>query len=150
MKGKCLCGSVTIVAPSRRQVGGCHCDACRRWGGGPAFAIECGSDVEIHGREHVESYRSSDWAERGFCRRCGTHLYYRYLPRSTYAIPAGIFGDVEGLELSHQLFIDRKPPYYALANETATLSHDEAMSAIRKDRADAAAEPKQGDGPGAG
>lgn len=126
MKGSCLCGLVTITSTDRTSVDVCHCGMCRRWGGGPMFAIEC-EQVEIDGREHVASYRSSDWAERGFCRDCGTHLYYRFLESGSYAVPAGLFQDMQGLELTGQIFIDKKPGYYALANKTSTMTEDEVI-----------------------
>lgn len=95
------------------------------------FAIDC-ENVEIDGREHITNYRSSDWAERGFCRHCGTHLYYRFVANGSLAAPAGLFQDVRGLELTSQIFIDRKPGYYALANRTPTLTEDEVIERYGK------------------
>ncbi|GAA5234786.1 GFA family protein [Verticiella sediminum] len=129
MQGQCLCGAVTITVPDdHSQVGVCHCGACRRWGGGPLFAISLDSGVEIGGREHITEYRSSAWARRGFCRHCGTHLYYRGEKGPSCAVPAGLFSDAQGLVLSAQIFIDRKPDYYALANETPTLTEQEVLA----------------------
>src|SRR5204862_150671 len=76
LEGKCLCGAVQVrIAPPGPHVGACHCGMCRRWGGGPALSLRLVPDPEIEGAEHVVRYPSSDWAERGFCRTCGTHLF---------------------------------------------------------------------------
>lgn len=129
MQGHCLCGAVTISAPQRTGVSVCHCGMCRRWGGGPLFALECGSGVAIEGGEHVVSYRSSAWAERAFCRRCGTHLYYRMLEGGSYAIPAGLLDDASGFALAMQIFIDEKPAYYSLAEPVPSLTGAQVSAA---------------------
>lgn len=75
--GRCLCGAVSFVADDvAAEVHSCHCDMCRRWNGGPAFATSVGR-VTFEGEENVSRYDSSAWAERGFCTRCGTNLFYR-------------------------------------------------------------------------
>ncbi len=51
-------------------------------------------------------------AERGFCKKCGSHLFYRLKQNSQYYIPVGIFDNDEGLVFEHQVFIDEKPEYY--------------------------------------
>ena len=116
MKGKCLCGSIEIETPDQNDVGLCHCSVCRRWAGGPMFAVHCGSEVSFSGKK-PSRYQSSDWAERGFCPDCGTHLFYHLLPGNEYILPAGLFQD-QDFHLSSEIFIDEKPVYYELKNET--------------------------------
>ena len=58
-------------------MGTCRCSMCRKWGGGPFFALDGQQAVTISGEEHVRRYGSSEWAERAFCSECGTHLFYR-------------------------------------------------------------------------
>ena len=65
MKGKCLCGAIEVVADDHAEVGLCHCSMCRRWSGGPMFAVHCGAGVAFNGAA-AKAYRSSEWAERGF------------------------------------------------------------------------------------
>ena len=67
------------------------------------------------------AYRSSDWAERGFCATCGTHLFYHLLPSDEYILPAGLFQD-QAFRLASQIFIDEKPDFYELRNDTPTLT----------------------------
>lgn len=126
MNAHCLCGAVRFSCPDAREIGACHCGFCRRWGGGPLLAVHCGPDVKFEATDQVEAYASSDWAQRGFCKRCGTHLYYKLLPTGEYFIPAGTF-ETDAFEIATQLFIDRKPDYYAFANQTATLTEQEVI-----------------------
>ena len=96
-RGRCLCGAVEALAKGVSQsVGACHCTTCRRWGGGPLLAVDCGREVTFTGEDQIGIYNSSDWAERGFCKQCGTHLFYRIKASGDYIMPAGLFGDLEG------------------------------------------------------
>lgn len=128
MKGSCLCGAIEITAESKHNVDVCHCTMCRRWGSGPFFAVHCGPEVAIEGSQKPARYRSSDWAERGFCPTCGTHLFYHLLPTGDYMLPAGLFGDDEDFRLSGQVFFDEKPDFYEFANDTPTMTGDDLIA----------------------
>ena len=119
MKGSCLCGAIEVTADDHHDIGLCHCSMCRRWSGGPMFAVECGSNVGISGKP--VRYRSSDWAERGFCGNCGTHLFYHLLQGDQYVLPAGLFQD-QSFRLDSEIFIDEKPAFYDMANDTKKLT----------------------------
>ena len=120
MKGKCLCGAIEVDAPDHEDVGLCHCSMCRRWTGGPMFAVHCGPGVSFSGQEPAR-YQSSDWAERGFCSKCGSHLFYHLLPGDEYILPAGLFQDRE-FKLASEIFIDEKPAFYELKNDTRKMT----------------------------
>ena len=117
--GRCLCGAVTVTAtPARPHIEACHCDMCRRWGGLAFVGLQCGENVRFSGEEHIARYASSDWAERGFCKKCGTNLFYRFVPADNYSLTAGLFDDTGGLTLGEQIFIDEKPSWYDFAQDT--------------------------------
>lgn len=126
--GQCLCGNVRIKASISKHVGACHCNMCRTWGGGPLMSVDCGSQVDFEGLQHVKTYDSSEWAERGFCSHCGTHLFYRLKHNQQHFIPAGLFKDVEGFVFDHQVFTDRKPAYYEFANKTQDMTEAEVFA----------------------
>ncbi len=126
----CLCGATRLLAATvSTEMGACHCTMCRKWGGGPLLAVDCGTAVEIQGEEQVSVYSSSQWAERGFCNACGTHLFYRLKESGQYIIPAGFFDAAEAQHtLDHQIFIDEKPAYYDFANETRNMTGAEVFA----------------------
>ncbi len=127
--GSCLCGAVKVVASlEKEEFDACHCGMCRKWGGGPALTIDGGSNVQLEGREFISVYNSSDWAERGFCKSCGTHLFYR-LKNSNYCnFSLGLFEDVDKLKFQMQIFIDCKPKFYEFANKTETMTEAEVIA----------------------
>lgn len=124
--GKCLCGKVSVTAfEMDPAVSACHCGMCHKWSGGVAMFVHCGADVAWHGQEHIGVYSSSEWAERGFCKECGTHLFYRLKDRVYYDIPVSLFDDAKNLTFAAQIFIDKKPDYFAFANQTAHFTEAE-------------------------
>ena len=128
-KGQCLCGAVTVTAKEAgNSVGACHCNMCRRWGGGPFMEIACGSAVSFSGEEDISVFESSAWAERGFCRKCGTHLFYRLKQTGEHMIPVGVFEGDDDLVFQSQVFIDEKPAFYSFANETQNMTGAELFA----------------------
>jgi len=128
-QGKCLCGAVTVeIKGAKGTFGACHCGMCRNWGGGPFLAVEAGTEVKFTGEESITAFKSSDWAERGFCKKCGTHLFYRLSQAKQYFMPLGLMSDADRFEFDHQVFIDRKPGNYDFANRTATMTEAEVFA----------------------
>ncbi len=127
--GACLCGAVTVTArPPKNIFDACHCGMCRKWGGGPAMTVEGGGDAQIKGEEFVSTYNSSDWAERAFCKRCGTHLFYKLKNTGFRNFSAGLFKEVEKFRFHVQIFTDSKPPGYDFANKTLMMTEAEVLA----------------------
>jgi len=92
------------------------------------LVIECGSDVHFEGNDGISVFSSSDWAERGFCSKCGSHLFYRLKKEGHYAVPVGLFDDGEQWVFEQQIFIDEKPSFYSFANQTKNLTGAEVFA----------------------
>ena len=128
-QGSCLCGAVQISAKAMsHKMGACHCSMCRKWSGGPFLSTDCGSEVNFQGEEHIAIYDSSEWAQRGFCKKCGTHLFYLLKTPKQYMIPIGIFDKATTLHFDHQIFIDEKPDYYSFADDTHNMTGAEVFA----------------------
>ncbi len=128
-KGSCLCGETCFTAPKiSTKAGACHCGMCRKWAGGPLMAVDCGTDVSFDDAANISVYNSSDWAERGFCKKCGSHLFYRLKESGQYIMPIGLFDEDEKFSFDHQVFIDEKPSYYSFANETSNMTGAEVFA----------------------
>ena len=119
LSGGCLCGAVRFTAaPGSHKLGACHCSMCRRWSAGPFLALEVGSTLKVEDATHLGAYRSSDWAERCFCNKCGTVLFYRLVGKNYDVVSAEAFDDRGGFTFTSQIFVDEKPSYYDFANKT--------------------------------
>ena len=124
--GSCLCGAVSFTTSNfSKQVYACHCGMCRKWGGGPFMEVDCGTNISFKGEENITVYNSSDWAERGFCNKCGSHLFYRLEENNQHQVPVGLFDDQELFVFDSQVFIDKKPSFYSFANQTKKMTEAE-------------------------
>jgi len=119
LNGKCLCGKVQLtLTGAHREVDICHCSMCQQWTGSMYAGIES-DDCTVEGEEHVSIYASSDWAERAFCSSCGSGLWYRFKPTGGRTFLTGLFADLpKGLPIKHQIFIDEKPDWYDIAQDS--------------------------------
>jgi hypothetical protein len=73
-EGGCLCGAIRYraAAPPLRAVI-CHCSICRKHTGAPiASFVHFPIDSFAWLKEQPKRYRSSEFAERGFCSQCGS------------------------------------------------------------------------------
>ncbi|MEM7226223.1 MAG: GFA family protein [Pseudomonadota bacterium] len=116
--GRCLCGAVSyqITGPIT-DVHACHCGQCRRQSG--HFVIGGGvrrSDFELSGAEHITWYKSSDWARRGFCSRCGSKLLWDDGGEEV-GINVGSLDQPTGLKLERHIFVDDKADYYEIDDD---------------------------------
>ena len=131
LQAKCLCGGVRIDADFETlDVGGCHCDTCRRWTAGPFMALDGASHVVAAGPDLIATYSSSGWGERGFCKVCGTSLFWRSLDGEHYAMSATLFDGLSNTQLTQEIFIDSKPSWYAFANETEQMTGAEFFAKV--------------------
>lgn len=129
--GHCLCGSVSFSANVKTSdAGPCHCESCRRWSGGVLLAATAEGPVVFEGEDNITRFKSSDWAERGFCKTCGSSLFYRLVEQDMYILGTGTFDDQNTLHMAHQIFIDEKPDWYAFANKTKNMTGDEVFAAF--------------------
>ena len=110
--GHCLCGAVKISVAGAHdpRVGACHCRMCQRWTGGlfVCFTAEAAA-VTVTGT--VARYRSSPFAERAFCPRCGSHLWFNDVddggaPKS-YELMPGLFDAARWWPMRSEIYVDR-------------------------------------------
>jgi hypothetical protein len=90
---------------------------CRRWSGGSPFFAAQAKNVIFESEESIGRYTSSDWAERGFCKKCGSTLFYLLKQTQAYHMSVGAFDDPSAFRLALEIFIDQKPDGYALAGD---------------------------------
>jgi len=105
-KGSCLCGEVRVEWQSASLWSAhCHCTLCQR-AHGAAFVTWVGAtaaDMTLSGEDSLCWYESTPGAERGFCRSCGTTLFFRSerWPGELHVTRANLEGDVDIAPGSH-------------------------------------------------
>lgn len=86
----------------------------------------CGA-ITVHAGDSHRVSAAPNRAERGFCKTCGTHLFYHLLPADEYILPAGLFQD-HPFTLTEEIVIDEKPAFYALQNDTRKLTGEQVFA----------------------
>jgi len=114
--GGCLCGAVRYeVTGPLRDVVACHCGMCRRQTGSFVHATAARlAEFRITEALGLAWYRSSAAAQRGFCRLCGSSLFWQADGRPTVSIMAGSLDSTDGLKLAEHISVADKPTYYRI------------------------------------
>lgn len=129
LNGQCLCGAIKFAATSaNNQMGICHCGMCRRWSGGAFMATDCGESVNFQDDSQLGRYRGSEWAERLFCKNCGSTILWQTQDGKNQHVSVQAFDDPGAFEFASQIFIDRKPASYAFTNETKNMTEAEVFA----------------------
>lgn len=117
--GHCLCGAVRFRTSGRlREVIACHCSQCRRQTGHFYAATNVQDDgLAVEGAESVTWYRASETASRGFCRTCGSALFWKGDGSDYTSIMAGAFDQPTGLKIGVHIFCADKGDYYEIADD---------------------------------
>ncbi len=117
--GSCLCGGVRLeIDGEMRPVSLCHCTQCRKQSGHYYAATNCqDDDLTITGEEHVKWYRSSDFAQRGFCSNCGSSLFWKPDGKDYTSILAGCLDNPTGITATRHIFVADKGDYYEINDD---------------------------------
>ena len=132
VEGSCLCESVrfSFTHSSEPHFDACHCGMCRKWSGSPAMMVKVDRDLVMEGKENITEYSSSDWAIRGFCKKCGSSLYYKMKEGDFCNFSLGTLKDNEKFKFTEQIFVDHKPVNYNFAEKTKMMTEAEVIKAF--------------------
>jgi hypothetical protein len=116
--GGCLCGQVRFQTTGPlREVVFCHCSQCRRQSGLYFAATSLPADaLRLQGAEHLTWYAASVFAKRGFCRICGSALFWKPNDEARYAVLAGAFDDPSCLVAGYHICTRGRAEFYDIAD----------------------------------
>lgn len=116
--GRCNCGAVTFrTHGALREVVACHCSQCRRQTGLYYAATNVADDrIEIEGADSISWYHASDVARRGFCKACGSALFWKHQADPHISVLAGSFDQPTGLKITSHIFCADKGDFYEITD----------------------------------
>ncbi|HVT52003.1 MAG TPA: GFA family protein [Dongiaceae bacterium] len=116
--GGCHCGAVRYRVQGRmRDSVVCHCSQCRRnHGHAPGYSKARIAELTIEGEGDLTWYASSKEAQRGFCRKCGSNLFWRIEGSDGVSITASSLRAPTGLKTVRHIFAADKGDYYDIAD----------------------------------
>ncbi len=115
LSASCLCGRVAFtVAPDKGGVGACHCRQCRKLSGHFSASFDADEAKVVYAaRDSLAEYQTSGGSRRGFCRTCGSSLWFRAAPGG-FSVEAGSVDGATGLRLQSHIFVAEKGDYYRI------------------------------------
>jgi hypothetical protein len=116
--GSCLCkGVVFEVRGKLSSVLACHCTQCAKTSGNFAAMTCCASkDLNLLRDETLTWFRSSNEVQRGFCRQCGSNLFWKQAGSSDTYITAGTLDKPTGLKIGAHIFVASKSDFYDITD----------------------------------
>jgi hypothetical protein len=111
----CLCGACRFSLPGPAgAITACHCHQCRRLSGhySASFDVE-EQAVAWQVKDGLAEYRTKGGGVRGFCKGCGSSLWFRAADGG-FSVEAGAVDGPTGGRLSAHIFVAEKGSYYQI------------------------------------
>jgi hypothetical protein len=117
-RGSCLCGAVSFLVDGQlTPPDACHCSQCRKTSGHYWASTDVPrAALAISGEDQLAWYRSSEKVKRGFCRNCGSPLFWDAAGRQNISISMGAFEEPTKTHLEKHIFVPDKGDYYDIAD----------------------------------
>lgn len=124
--GRCLCGAVAFeVRGALTPPTACHCSQCRRQTGHFMVSSNAAQDhVTIAKEEGLAWYRASDTARRGFCKACGSTLFWIADGSDRISIALGTIDTPTGLKIAKHIYAADKSDYYEITDDVPIFEQD--------------------------
>jgi hypothetical protein len=114
--GSCMCGAVAfeIHGPMQDMLA-CHCIQCRKQTGNYWTSSRMAdADLKFTQDQGLKWFASSGDATRGFCKECGSTLFYKRNGSTETSICVGSIDGKTGLKLAGHIYCDSAGDYYAI------------------------------------
>ncbi len=117
--GGCLCGDVRYeVKGPLRDVVNCHCSMCQKLHGTfGAHSKARKENIRITNDKGLGWYKTSDVARRGFCKHCGSSLFWDPFDLDATGIIAGSLDGPTGLKTMGHIFVSEKSDFYDITDD---------------------------------
>ena len=128
--GGCMCGAVRFHVTTKPKFSACFCKMCQQWSSGLFMGVHVQEFEVTKGSEHLTVFKSSDWANRGFCNRCGSNIYYHAPEFGAPAVGLGTLDDTSGIENKIRFYVDQQPEGIQLAGDVHEMTGAECEAAF--------------------
>lgn len=115
LAGSCLCGACRFTLPGPAgAITACHCHQCRSLSGhySASFDVEEAA-VDWLSRRGLAEYRTKGGGVRGFCKGCGSSLWFRAADGG-FSVEAGAVDGPTGGRLAAHIFVAEKGDHYGI------------------------------------
>ncbi|GLS33021.1 Uncharacterized conserved protein [Mesorhizobium albiziae] len=112
--GGCQCGAVRYrIDQALENAHICHCRMCQKASGNYFLPLARASKASLTiTRGEVGWFHSSDVVRRGFCRSCGTPLFFDVVDRDSINVVLGALDEPASVKPEFQCGPDEKMPWF--------------------------------------
>jgi len=134
--GGCLCGEVRFeIHGTLMDVIDCHCSKCRRFHGHVgAYTATDRENLVLLQSHTLKWFRSvtdeTPNVHRGFCRECGSSLFWDPRGKPRISIAAGALDEPTGLTTAGHVWVSQIGDYYEITD--GLIQHDERFARADK------------------
>ena len=116
--GGCLCSAVRYeVHGPLRDIVVCHCSMCQKLHGGTGPHSKASrANLRITNDSGLAWYASSNVARRGFCKHCGSGLFWDPLTQDGVGVIAGCLDQPTDLKVIGHIFVSEKADFVQIAD----------------------------------
>ncbi|MDF1642256.1 GFA family protein [Thalassolituus oleivorans] len=117
ISGSCLCEKVTYKITGRiGDIIHCHCKTCRKAHGAAFSSVASvqNDEFEVIGREHLQSFESSQGKHRYFCSNCGTQVYAQRENAEHVILRLGSLDDDPLSPETKHIWVSEKASWYSI------------------------------------
>jgi hypothetical protein len=114
-----------------RPIINCHCVQCRKQSGhywAATFAPT--AQINITRKRSLTWFQSSDYVRKGFCRLCGSSLFWMLEGRDGLSISGGAFDAPLPVKHEKHIFVAEKACYYDITDGLPQAPHYELPGAV--------------------
>jgi len=120
--GGCLCGGVRYeISGPLGHASHCHCSMCRKHHGAAFGSYASARRADFRwtaGEDLVGRFASSPGIERGFCRGCGSTLFWDATGNpESFGLALGTLDGDPGVRPSLHIFVGSKALWYEIADD---------------------------------
>ncbi len=114
--GSCLCGAVAFeIHGPMDDVIACHCTQCRKMTGNYWTSTHVAdADLKFRKQDGLKWFASSANAKRGFCKECGSSLFWKLNGIDRTSVCAGSIDGKTDLKLGGHIYVASAGDYYEI------------------------------------
>ena len=115
----CLCKGVYFSINGKlRPVINCHCIQCTKTHGNfAAYTSLLDKNIIFKSKKTLKWFNSSNKAKRGFCKKCGSSIFYKENGSLSVSLSAGLLHNPTNLKTISHIFLQNKRDYYKVTDK---------------------------------
>ena len=118
LNASCLCKGIDIkIKGEFRSIINCHCIQCAKTHGNyAAYTSVLEENIIYKSKNTLKWFISSTKAKRGFCKTCGSSIFFKRFGSKAIHISAGLFKNPTKLKTASHIFTANMRDYYKISD----------------------------------